>query len=89
MLSEFEEIERAAGSEKAADVRRALHFLLRRQFVFAGDPRTTTVYSTIMDGRFRNTIDGSSTAAATASTAMRRRSGPASRRLRRTCPCRA
>lgn len=58
MLSEFEEIERAAGSEKAADVRRALHFLLRRQFVFAGDPRTTTVYSTIMDGRFRNTIDG-------------------------------
>src|SRR5437016_6223490 len=58
MLSEFEEIERAAGTEKAADVRRALHFLLRRQFVFAGDPRTTTVYSTIMDGRFRNTIDG-------------------------------
>ena len=58
MLSEFEEIERAAGTEKAADVRRALHFLLRRQFVFAGDPRTTTVYSTVMDGRFRNTIDG-------------------------------
>jgi Domain of unknown function (DUF4194) len=58
MLSEFEEIERSAGSEKAADLRRALHFLLRRQFVFAGDPRTTTVYSTIMDGRFRNAIDG-------------------------------
>src|SRR5690349_9645612 len=58
MLSEFEEIERAAGSEKAADVRRALHFLLRRQFVFAGDPRTTTVYGTVMDGRFRNAIDG-------------------------------
>lgn len=58
MLSEFEEIERSAGAEKAADLRRALHFLLRRQFVFAGDPRTTTVYGTIMDGRFRNTIDG-------------------------------
>jgi len=58
MLREFEEIERTAGAEKAADVRRALHFLLRRQFVFAGDPRTTTVYGTIMDTRFRNTIDG-------------------------------
>ena len=58
MLSEFEEIERSAGAEKAADLRRALHFLLRRQFVFAGDARTTTVYSTIMDGRFRNAIDG-------------------------------
>src|SRR5436309_4530892 len=58
MLREFEEIERAAGAEKASDVRRALHFLLRRQFVFAGDPRTTTVYNTIMDTRFRNTIDG-------------------------------
>src|SRR5215470_14546968 len=58
MLREFEEIERAAGAEKASDVRRALHFLLRRQFVFAGDPRTTTVYGTVMDTRFRNTIDG-------------------------------
>jgi hypothetical protein len=58
MLSEFEEIERSAGTEKAADVRRALHFLLRRQFVFAGDPRTATVYNTIMEGRFRGAIDG-------------------------------
>jgi len=58
MLNEFEEIERSAGAEKASDLRRALHFLLRRQFVFAGDPRTTTVYSTVMDGRFRNAIDG-------------------------------
>ena len=58
MLSEFEEIERSAGTEKATDLRRALHFLLRRQFVFAGDPRTATVYNTIMEGRFRNAIDG-------------------------------
>lgn len=58
MLSEFEQIERSTGTEKAADVRKALHFLLRRQFVFAGDPRTATVYSTIMDGRFRSAIDG-------------------------------
>jgi hypothetical protein len=58
MLSEFDQIERAAGTEKAADVRKALHFLLRRQFVFSGDPRTTTVYSTVMDGRFRSAIDG-------------------------------
>jgi hypothetical protein len=58
VLSEFEEIERSAGVEKAADLRRALHFLLRRQFVFAGDARTGTVYNTIMDGRFRNAIDG-------------------------------
>lgn len=58
MLSELEQIERTAGAETAADLRKALHFLLRRQFVFAGDPRTATVYGTIMDGRFRNTIDG-------------------------------
>jgi len=58
MLSELEQIERTAGAETAADLRKALHFLLRRQFVFAGDARTATVYGTIMDGRFRTTIDG-------------------------------
>jgi hypothetical protein len=57
MLSEFEAIERTLGAEKAADVRKAVHFLLRRQFVFAGDPRTGTVYNTIMDGRFRSLMD--------------------------------
>lgn len=58
MLSEFENIERSAGAEKAADLRKTLHFLLRRQFVFAGDSRTGTVYNTIMDGRFRDVVDG-------------------------------
>src|ERR1700719_1811263 len=58
MLSEFEAIERTYGPEKAGDLRKALHFLLRRQFVFAGDPRTGTVYNIIMDGRFRDVIDG-------------------------------
>ena len=58
MLSEFDNIERSAGADKAADLRRALHFLLRRQFVFAGDPRTGTVYNIIMDGRFRDVVDG-------------------------------
>jgi len=58
MLSEFDNIERSAGADKAADLRKALHFLLRRQFVFAGDPRTGTVYNTIMDGRFREVVDG-------------------------------
>ncbi|MGY8683117.1 DUF4194 domain-containing protein [Bradyrhizobium sp. UFLA05-153] len=57
MLSEFEAIERSLGAEKAADVRKAVHFLLRRQFIFAGDPRTGTVYNVIMDGRFRSVID--------------------------------
>ena len=57
MLSEFEQIEHALGAEKAADVRKALHFLLRHQFVFAGDRGTTVAYNTIMDGRFRDTID--------------------------------
>jgi hypothetical protein len=57
MLSEFEAIERTCGSEKAGDLRKALHFLLRRQFVFAGDPRTGTIYNVIMDGRFRSLID--------------------------------
>ena len=57
MLSEFEQIEHAFGAEKAADVRKTLHFLLRHQFVFAGDRGTTVAYNTIMDGRFRDTID--------------------------------
>lgn len=58
MLSEFEAIERTLGAEKAGDLRKALHFLLRRQFVFAGDPRTGTVYNVLMDGRFRSVVDG-------------------------------
>jgi Domain of unknown function (DUF4194) len=58
MLSEFEAIERTYGAEKAGDLRKAIHFLLRRQFVFAGDPRTSTVYSVLTDGRFRSVIDG-------------------------------
>jgi len=58
MLSEFEAIERTYGLEKAADLRKALHFLLRRQFVFAGDARTGTIYNVIMDSRFRSLIDG-------------------------------
>jgi hypothetical protein len=58
MLSEFETIERTLGAEKAGDLRKALHFLLRRQFVVAGDPRTGTVYNVLMDGRFRAVIDG-------------------------------
>src|SRR6266480_5846714 len=58
MLGEFEAIERTYGSEKAGDLRKALHFLLRRQFVFAGDARTGTIYNVIMDGRFRSVIDG-------------------------------
>jgi hypothetical protein len=57
MLSEFQEIEHAVGAEKAADLRRALHFLLRRQFVFAGDRGTAAVYNTITDGRFRGVVD--------------------------------
>src|ERR1700676_2883290 len=58
ILSEFEAIERTLGTEKAGDLRKALHFLLRRQFVFAGDARTSTVYNVLMDGRFRSVIDG-------------------------------
>ena len=57
MLSEFEQIEHSFGAEKAADVRKTLHFLLRHQFVFAGDRGTTVAYNTIMDGRFRDAID--------------------------------
>jgi hypothetical protein len=58
MLSEFEALERTYGPEKASDLRKALHFLLRRQFVFAGDARTGAIYNVIMDGRFRSVIDG-------------------------------
>ncbi|WP_375779213.1 DUF4194 domain-containing protein [Bradyrhizobium sp. ma5] len=57
MLGEFEAIERSLGTEKAADLRKAVHFLLRRQFLFAGDPRTGTIYNVIMDSRFRSVID--------------------------------
>jgi len=56
MLSEFEEIERAAGTEKLPSARRCIFCCAVSRV--PGDPRTTTVYSTIMDGRFRNTIDG-------------------------------
>jgi hypothetical protein len=58
MLSEFEAIERTLGMEKASDLRKAIHFLLRRQFVFAGDPRTGAVFNTLMDSRFKPVIDG-------------------------------
>jgi hypothetical protein len=58
MLSEFEAIERTYGAERAGDLRKALHFLLRRQFVFAGDARTATIYNVVTDGRFRSVIDG-------------------------------
>ena len=58
MLSEFDEIERTVGAEAAGDLRKTLHFLLRRQFVFAGDRGAATAYSTTMDGRFRRAIDG-------------------------------
>jgi len=58
MLSEFEAIERTLGMEKASDLRKAVHYLLRRQFVFAGDPRTGTVFNILMDSRFKQVIDG-------------------------------
>jgi Domain of unknown function (DUF4194) len=58
MLSEFEAIERTLGMEKASDLRKAIHFLLRRQFVFAGDSRTGTVFNILMDSRFKPVIDG-------------------------------
>jgi Domain of unknown function (DUF4194) len=58
MLSEFETIERTLGMEKASDLRKAVHYLLRRQFVFAGDPRTGTVFNILMDSRFKQVVDG-------------------------------
>jgi hypothetical protein len=58
MLSEFEAIERTLGMEKASDLRKAIHYLLRRQFIFAGDPRTGTVFNILMDSRFKPVIDG-------------------------------
>lgn len=57
MLAEFEQIEQAFGADKAADLRKALHYLLRHQFVFAGDRGTAIAYNTVMDGRFRGAVD--------------------------------
>jgi hypothetical protein len=57
MLAEFEEIEHAFGADKAADLRKAIHYLLRHQFVFAGDRGTAVAYNTLMDGRFRHALD--------------------------------
>ncbi|HXW28940.1 MAG TPA: DUF4194 domain-containing protein [Xanthobacteraceae bacterium] len=57
MLAEFEQIEQAFGADKAADLRKALHYLLRHQFVFAGDRGTAIAYNTVMDGRFRAAVD--------------------------------
>jgi hypothetical protein len=39
MLSEFEQIEHAFGAEKATDMRKALHFLLRHLIVKASEIR--------------------------------------------------
>jgi hypothetical protein len=58
MLSEFEAIERTLGVEKASDLRKAIHYLLRRQFVFAGDSRIGAVFNILMDSRFKPVIDG-------------------------------
>lgn len=58
MLNEFEQLEHAFGAEKGSDLRKTLHYMLRHQFVFAGDRGTGAVYNTMMDGRFRAVIDG-------------------------------
>jgi hypothetical protein len=87
MLSEFEQIEHSFGAEKAADVRKTLHFLLRHQFVFAGDRGTTVAYNTIMDASATPSMP-SSTAADTACIATPRRSGRASWPPTRMCRCR-
>jgi len=88
MLSEFEAIERTYGSEKAGDLRKALHFVLRRQFVFAGDARTGAIYNVIMDGRFRSVIDGFLTVADTVFTVTPKLSGRVSSPWARTFRCR-
>jgi hypothetical protein len=52
MLSELNAIEATHGEERARDVVRAIHYLLRHQFIFAGDRGTAAAYNLVTDARF-------------------------------------
>lgn len=54
MLAELTEIENRFGDKAVDEVRRAANILLRRQFLFAGDRRSTHAYEILTSGRFRS-----------------------------------
>src|SRR5216684_1710759 len=58
MISEFDDITRTSVMQKTSDLRKTIHFLLKRKLTFAGDPRTGTVFNILMDSRFKPVIDG-------------------------------
>lgn len=56
MLSELRTIEANYGEDRAKDVIRAIHFLQRHQFIYAGDRGTATIYNVVSDNRFERFI---------------------------------
>lgn len=58
MLAELTEIENRFGDKAVDEVRRAANILLRRQFLFAGDRRSTHAYEILTSGRFRSYFIG-------------------------------
>jgi hypothetical protein len=57
MLAEFEEMEARFGADKGAELRKACRYLIRHQFIYAGDRGVSVIYDIVMDGRFRGLID--------------------------------
>ena len=57
MLAELNALEAAVGEERIKDVIKAVHYLLRHQFVYAGDHGTTGIFSTVTDSRFATFIE--------------------------------
>lgn len=57
MLAEFEDMEARYGADKAAELRKACRYLIRHQFIYAGDRGVSTIYDVVIDGRFRGLVD--------------------------------
>jgi hypothetical protein len=57
MLAEFEDMEARFGADKVAELRKACRYLIRHQFIYAGDRGVSVIYDIVMDGRFRGLID--------------------------------
>jgi hypothetical protein len=57
MLAEFEDMEARFGADKGAELRKACRYLIRHQFIYAGDRGVSVIYDIVMDGRFRGLVD--------------------------------
>lgn len=57
MLTELNALEASLGEDRIKDLIRALHYLLRHQFVYAGDHGTAGIFNTVTDSRFSSFIE--------------------------------